>query len=137
MATVLVTVLILGVFIPVVQATTGAANEVRGRVIADVFLATRATDTDIARVRGILERTPHVASVQFVSKEQAYREERRRNPEAFELLGGNPLPDTFRVTPDDPENIGAVRDSLTPLTPSGARSVVDPAIEEVRNREDE
>ena len=30
MATVLVTVLVLGVFIPVVQATTGAANEVRG-----------------------------------------------------------------------------------------------------------
>ena len=31
MATVLVTVLVLGVFIPVVQATTGAANDVRGR----------------------------------------------------------------------------------------------------------
>ena len=31
MATVLVTVLVLGVFIPVVQATTGAANEVRAR----------------------------------------------------------------------------------------------------------
>ena len=32
-ATVLVTVLVLGVFIPIVQATTGAANDVRGRVI--------------------------------------------------------------------------------------------------------
>ena len=40
MATVLVTVLVLGVFIPVVQATTGAANEVRGKVIADVYLKT-------------------------------------------------------------------------------------------------
>ena len=39
MATVLVTVLVLGVFIPVVQATTGAANEVRSRVIADVYLS--------------------------------------------------------------------------------------------------
>ena len=38
MATVLVTVLVLGVFIPVVQATTGAANEVRDKVIADVYL---------------------------------------------------------------------------------------------------
>ena len=38
MATVLVTVLVLGVFIPVVQATTGAANEVRSKVIADVYL---------------------------------------------------------------------------------------------------
>ena len=40
MATVLVTVLVLGVFIPIVQATTGAANEVRSKVIADVYLKT-------------------------------------------------------------------------------------------------
>src|SRR3712207_8925885 len=46
MATVLVTVLILGVFIPMVQATTGAANEVRGKVIADVYLKTNATQAD-------------------------------------------------------------------------------------------
>ena len=49
MATVLVTVMLLGVFIPVVQATTGAANDVRGRVIADVFMTRDATDADIAR----------------------------------------------------------------------------------------
>ena len=37
MASVLVTMLVLGVFIPMVQATTGAANEVRGKVLVDVF----------------------------------------------------------------------------------------------------
>ena len=37
-ATVLVTVLVLGVFIPVVQATTGAANEIRSKVLVDVYL---------------------------------------------------------------------------------------------------
>jgi len=36
MASVLVTLLVLGVFIPVVQATTGAANEVRSKVLLDV-----------------------------------------------------------------------------------------------------
>jgi cell division transport system permease protein len=60
MATVLVTVLVLGTFIPMVQATTGAANEVRGRVIADVYLKTDATKADIARVQCVLESTPHV-----------------------------------------------------------------------------
>jgi len=138
MATVLVTVLILGVFIPVVQAATGAANEVRGRVIADVFLTPQATDADVTRIKRLLEtEVPNVARVQYVSKEQALREERRRNPEAFELLGGNPLPDTFRVTPESPEDIAAVRDALAPVSPSGGRAPVDPAIEEVRNREDE
>jgi cell division transport system permease protein len=48
MASVLVTVLVLGVFIPVVQATTGAANEVRGRVLVDVYLK-----RDAAQPRGL------------------------------------------------------------------------------------
>jgi len=138
MATVLVTVLILGVFIPVVQATTGAANEVRGRVIANVFLKTDASDRDVARVKNLLENeTPNVASVEYVSKEQAYRAERRRDKQAYELLGANPLPDTFRVTPDKPDNIGKVRNALSPVGPGGGRTVIDPAIDEVNNREEE
>jgi cell division transport system permease protein len=138
MATVLVTVLILGVFIPVVQATTGAANEVRGRVIANVFLKTDASDRDVARVKNLLENeTPHVASVEYVSKEEAYRAERRRDKQAYELLGANPLPDTFRVTPDKPDNISKVRNALSPVAPGGGRTVIDPAIDEVNNREEE
>jgi cell division transport system permease protein len=138
MATVLVTVLILGVFIPVVQATTGAANEVRGRVIADVYLKTGATDEDVARVRHVIENeTPYVGRVEYLSKERAYREERRRNPEAYDLLGANPLPDTFRVTPDEPDNIGKLRDALAPVSPSGQRAAIDPAIDDVRNREED
>jgi cell division transport system permease protein len=138
MATVLVTVLILGVFIPVVQATTGAANEVRDRVIADVFLKTGASDRDVQRVRNLLENeTPHVASVDYISKEQAYARERERNSEAYDLLAANPLPDTFRVTPDSPDNISKVRNALSPIGPTGERTVVDPAIDEVNNREED
>ena len=55
MATVLVTVLVLGVFIPVVQATTGAANEVRGKVIADVYLKADVKQADIDRVGRLLQ----------------------------------------------------------------------------------
>jgi cell division transport system permease protein len=139
MATVLVTVLILGVFIPVVQATTGAANEVRGRVIANVYLVRDADEKDVARVRNLLENdTPHVASVEFVSKEQAYEEQRRKNPEYYGELGDfNPLPHTFRITPDDPDNITKVRNALAPVGPGGSRTVTDPAIDEVTNREED
>ena len=139
MATVLVTVLILGVFIPVVQATTGAANEVRGRVIANVYLVRDADEKDVARVRNLLENdTPHVASVEFVSKEQAYEEQRRKNPEYYGELGDfNPLPHTFRITPDDPDNISKVRNALSPVGPGGERTVTDSAIDEVTNREED
>ncbi len=137
MATVLVTVLVLGVFIPVVQATTGAANEVRSKVIADVYLKPRTTEAEMQRVKRKIERTEHVGRVVFISKAQAYKEERKRNPEAYDLLGSNPLPDTFRITPDKPDNITAVRNALAPVGPSGERSAVDPAIDEVRNREED
>jgi cell division transport system permease protein len=137
MATVLVTVLVLGVFIPVVQATTGAANEVRDKVIADVYLKTDAKQRDIDRVERLLKAEPLVGKVQFISKDQAYKTERERNPKAYELLGSNPLPDTFRVTPAKPDDIGKLKDALAPQAPGGGTTVVDPAIDEVRNREED
>jgi len=134
MASVLVTVLVLGVFIPIVQATTGAANEVRSRVIVDVYLAPKASDQDVERVRRTLnEDTPYVGKVQYVSKQEAYAAEKKRNPEAYQLLGSNPLPDTFRITPDKPQNVNALRDALL----AGGGTPSDPAIEEVKNRRDD
>jgi cell division transport system permease protein len=134
---VLVTVLVLGVFIPVVQATTGAANEVRGRVLVDVYLKKDATKQDVSRVQALLGRTDHVGKVEYVSKAQAYAQEKQRNPEAYQLLGANPLPDTFRVTPDKPDDVLKLRDALAPAAVSGGRTPIDGAIDQVKNRKDE
>jgi cell division transport system permease protein len=132
-ASVVVTVLVLGVFIPVVQATTGAANEVRGRVLVDVYLKSNATDADVERVRQRLVDTKYVGNVSYVSKEQAYKEAKRDNPEAYQLLGSNPLPDTFRVKPKDPDDTIKLVDVLSPQTASGNRTVIDPAIGKVQS----
>jgi len=138
MASVLVTVLVLGMFIPVVQATTGAANDVRGRVLVNLYLKTNATPGDVSRVRTLLaDRVDHVGRVQFVSKAQALAEQRRRYPEAYDLLGSNPLPDTFRITPDKPDNALALRDELSPSAPGGGRTTIDPAIDTVKNSRDD
>jgi cell division transport system permease protein len=138
MASVLVTVLVLGVFIPVVQATTGAANDVRSRVLVNVYLKTGAKAGDVARVRTLLdERVAHVGRVQYVDKARALREQRARYPEAYDLLGSNPLPDTFRVTPDKPDNALKLRDALAPTTPGGGRTTIDPAIDSVKNSRDD
>jgi cell division transport system permease protein len=138
MASVLVTVLVLGVFIPIVQATTGAANEVREKVLVDVYLKTDAKKADVERIGARLrEDTPYVGSVQYVSKDAAYAQERKRNPEAYELLGSNPLPDTFRVTPSSPGEVEKLRDALAPVAANGQRAAIDPAIDEVKNRRDD
>src|ERR1700744_4043821 len=80
LATVLVTMLVLGVFIPIVEATNGAANSVRSRVLVDVYLKPDATNADVARVKRELLGVPHVKTVQYVSKEQAYAAQVKQDP---------------------------------------------------------
>src|SRR5579862_6397056 len=80
LATVLVTLLVLGVFIPIVQATKGAANSVRSRVLVDVYMKSAATSGDVARVKHELLGVPHVKSVQFESKQQAYAQQSKLDP---------------------------------------------------------
>jgi cell division transport system permease protein len=127
--TVLLTAVVLGIFIPIVQATTGTANEVRGRVLVDVYVANDAKDSEVAQLEDELAATPNVERVEFISKEEALENERERNPEAYELLGRNPLPDLFRLHPDDPDNVTAIANRL--------RSEDLAAVDEVRNREDD
>ncbi|HEY5143540.1 MAG TPA: permease-like cell division protein FtsX [Solirubrobacteraceae bacterium] len=137
LASVLVTLLVLGVFIPIVQATTGAANDVRGRVLVNVYLKTDAGPADVGRVQAVLAKTPHVKKAVFVSKAQAYAQEKAKNPEAYQLLGSNPLPDTFRVTPDSPDNALQLVSALQPQTPGGGTTVADPAIDSVKSSKDD
>src|ERR1039457_6978878 len=94
LATVLVTMLMLGVFIPIVQATNGAADSVRSRVLVDVYMKSSADASAEARVRRELLAVPHVKSVQFVSKQVAYAQQSKADPQAYQLLSTNPLPDT-------------------------------------------
>jgi len=134
LATVLVTMLVLGVFIPIVQATNGAANSVRSRVLVDVYMKTSASAADAARVRNELLAIPHVRSVEFVSKQSAYAQESKTDPQAYALLASNPLPDTFHVIPDNPGNVLTVRGELTPTTPGGGPGTIDSAIQSVSNK---
>jgi cell division transport system permease protein len=134
--TVVLTALVLGVFIPIVQATTGTANEVRSRVVVDVYVSDSATQNETSELRQAIERTANVKSVEFISKGDALARAEDKNPRAFkegaELLGANPLPASFRVTPEDPDRLDQIVDRLAP---NGHPQLAE--IDEVRNREDE
>jgi cell division transport system permease protein len=131
--TVVITALVLGVFIPIVQATTGTANEVRNRVVVDAYLKDSATESDRIRVQRELEATPGVKSIEYISKDEALRELGHKVNDAqdkVELLGSNPLPSLLRVTPEDPDEIKTIAAQIAP----GGTPRFD-AIDEVRNRE--
>src|SRR4029453_12496372 len=84
--TVAITVLLLGVLIPVLQTTNGKINEVRDQVGLRVFLndvdpagtpvatggpGQQAPPDQVQALKANLQAIPHVQSVQFVSKDQA------------------------------------------------------------------
>ncbi|HYN90529.1 MAG TPA: permease-like cell division protein FtsX [Thermoleophilaceae bacterium] len=134
--TVLLTAVVLGVFIPIVQATTGTANEVRSRVVVDVYVKDSATQLEQAELRKAIESTANVKSVEFISKGEALALARDKNPKAFEegaeLLGSNPLPASFRVHPEDPDKLGQI---VSRLSADGEPQLA--AIDEVRDREED
>jgi cell division transport system permease protein len=139
MLTVILTALVLGLFIPVVQATTGTANRVRHRVVVNVYLANGITQEQQTAVHNKLISLPNAKEVQFISKDQALQQlqaARKGTKEAFDLLGSNPLPDTYRVVPKDP---GKVQDIVNALVSrdaaTGKVAYALPGIGDVRNRE--
>ena len=129
LATVLVTMLVVGVFIPAVEVTNSAANTVRNRLIVDVYMKNNATAVDEARVKKEILGVPGVKLVQFESKDQAYAQQSKQDPAAFALLGTNPLPDTFHVFPQNPSDVLAIHAALAP---NGA--AIDQSIQSVSNK---
>jgi cell division transport system permease protein len=133
LATVLVTMLMLGVFIPIVQATNGAADTVRGRVEVDVFMKTSATKTDESRVRKEILAISGVKKARFESKQTAYAAAKKADPAAYKLLGTNPLPDTYHVIASNPSDVLAIHKALT-TDSSGHAGVFDPAVGSISNK---
>jgi cell division transport system permease protein len=142
--TVAVTVLLLGVLIPVLQTTNGKTNQVRDQVGLRVFLNDNATQQDIDSLKAKLQQIPHVTNVTFVSKDQALQilsdrlKEQNREDITAQLPGAhNPLPASFNVTPDDLSNLPSVRAAVTPPGPNGAPAPISPIINDVNDSRDD
>ena len=142
--TVAVTVLLLGVLVPVLQTTGGKTEEVRDQVGLRVFLFDDATQADVNELQAQLQEIQHVQSVEYVSKDQALEILRDRLKEEdkqdlTEQLPGarNPLPASFNVQPDDLDNIEGVRAAITPPDDTGEPAPISPVIDEVADSRDE
>jgi cell division transport system permease protein len=156
--TVSITVLLLGVLIPVLQTTNGKTNQVRDQVGLRVFLndtnsagapvsggaGQQASPAQIQELQSNLAAIPHVKSVQFVSKDQAIailsgRLKRENREDITAQLPGahNPLPASFNVTPDDLSNLPSVRAAITPPGPSGQPAPISPLISDIGDSRDD
>lgn len=141
--TILVTTLLLGVLIPVLKASAQTNSGVRSQLELHVFLASDATKRQIATTQVKLRRLDHVRRVQYVSKAEAVKILRQRVGNG-PLKGGfhqlkhsplpaNPLPPSFNVFPDSPDQLNLVRREIAPPGPNGKPRPLTSAIQAVNN----
>jgi len=119
--TTVVTVVLLGMLIPIFQTAQGKSEEVRDQLNVQYQLYDDATKAEIAKLRGELEAIPHVAEVTFISKSEALStlKEELKDDSIVEELHTNPLPNSFEVKADDAANLPAIRAAVYPQGPQG------------------
>ncbi|MGB7587748.1 MAG: permease-like cell division protein FtsX [Solirubrobacterales bacterium] len=130
--TTIVTVILLGVLIPVFQSAQAKSNQIRESLEFRVAVYDDATKGEIANLRQKLEAIPHVASLRFIDKAEALKELEEtlgdKKTEVLAQLHDNPLPRNFAVKADDASNLSAVRAAVTPPGPNGKPKPISPII---------
>jgi cell division transport system permease protein len=147
--TVAVTVLLLGVLIPVLQTAASKNDEVRNQVEIRAFLNDEGASpeipvADIDALEAQLEQLPHVQSVELVTKEQGLEKlgtqlETQNKGDLVDQLPGsdNPLPTSFTITPDDPDNLPLIKAGISPPGANGEPEPISPLIADVEDSRDE
>ncbi|HEY8466040.1 MAG TPA: permease-like cell division protein FtsX [Solirubrobacterales bacterium] len=135
--TIVVTTLLLGVLIPVLKASEDKTSDVREQIGLNVYLHDDATKAEIDALERKLLAIEHVDGVEFISKNEAAKilagrlEGDLRN--SLKELKSNPLPASFAIDIDDPDNLRAVSNAIAPVGADGEPEPISPAIEEVRD----
>ena len=135
--TIVVTTLLLGVLVPVLKASEDKAQDVRDQIGLNVYLYDDATPAEIDALGKELGAIEHVQGVKFVSKGEAVQilEGRVKGDlrNSIDELDSNPLPASFAIDIDDPDNLRAVSAAISTVGPSGEPKPISPIIEEVKD----
>jgi cell division transport system permease protein len=135
--TTVVTVILLGVLIPIFQTTQAKSEQVRSQLNIQAAIYDDATPTEIDALRGKLEAIPHVAEVTFVTKAEALATLRSelKDKSIVEELHTNPLPASFEIKADDAGNLPGIRETIMPEGPNGKPQPISPIINNIFDRQ--
>ncbi|MDQ3103599.1 MAG: permease-like cell division protein FtsX [Actinomycetota bacterium] len=131
--TIAVTVLLVGVLVPVLSATGSKTDDVRSQLELKVFLFNDATETEISNLENRIGGVPHVETVEYISPAEALTllEAKLQDKSLLDQLNSNPLPPAFNVKLDDPDNLESVQAALSPPDASGKPQPVSAAIDDI------
>jgi cell division transport system permease protein len=126
--TVLIGMFLVGLLIGLGTWARSWSEHQKKSLVVDVFLCTQTTcGSDVTNaqrneVRQLLQSDSRVASLEYVSKAQGFKDFCKRNNEMCSGVVNNPLPDKFQVEPRHGEDVVAIANSLRPL-PAGVEKV--------------
>lgn len=134
--TTVVTVILLGVLIPIFQTTQAKSNEVRGELNVQAALYDDATKAEVTATKEQIEAIPHVSEVTYISKDEALATLRGelKNKDLVAQLNSNPLPASLEVKADDAANLPAICETIMPGCEKGTSGGISPIVSNVFDR---
>jgi len=128
--TTVVTVVLLGVLIPVFQTAQAKSDEVQSELNVSFALFGSATNAEVTAAKETVEGVPGVASVTYVSKQQALKTLRSElsDKSIVEELHTNPLPASLQVQADDASDLGQIEKEVMGTSGGAASNPISPAI---------
>lgn len=132
--TIAITVLLVGVLVPVLDASGAKTNDVRDQISLKVFLFKQSEKSEVKALEEQIAGISHVAGVDYISSAQALKilEADLDEKNILSALDNrNPLPPSFNVRLDDADNLEAVQAALSPTDPAGKPQPLSAAVEEI------
>jgi cell division transport system permease protein len=128
--TTVVTVVLLGVLIPIFQTAQAKSDEVRSELSVNFALYDGATNAEIADAKEKVEAVPGVASVAFISKQEALKtlKSELKDKSIVEELHTNPLPASLQVKAADASDLPQIEKEVMGKTSGGTGQPVSAAI---------
>jgi cell division transport system permease protein len=99
-------------------AAHAAASAIQNKIDVSVYFKTNTSEDEILNIQQSLEGLSQVASVNYISQDQAlatFQQDHASDPnvsQAINLLDTNPLEASLNITAKDPSQYGAINDYL-------------------------
>ncbi|MDX6654163.1 MAG: cell division transport system permease protein [Solirubrobacterales bacterium] len=128
--TTVVTLVLLGVLIPIFQTAQAKSNEVRSELNVQFALYDDATNAEIAAAKSKVEAVPGVDSVVVISKQQALQtlKSELKDKTIVEELHTNPLPASLQVNAADASDLPQIEKEVMGTSGGGTANPISAAI---------
>jgi cell division transport system permease protein len=123
--TVLIGMFLLGLFLALGSWVVSWSDHVKNQLEVKVFFVDDVKPKEVDAVRIYLEKDDRVKEFQFVSKDEALARMKKRYPELTANLPSNPLPASYEVLPNDPDEVKVIAADLRAQSFPGVERVKD------------